>query len=54
MFGPGIMGRTIMRIPWSSVEDVDVTIRLREPASELGLATIDLALEPWVERLPGG
>lgn len=54
VFGPGIMGRTIMRIPWSSVEDVDVTVRLREPASELGLATIDLALEPWVERLPGG
>lgn len=54
VFGPGIMGRTIMRIPWRSVEDVDVTIRLRRPASELGLASVDLALEPWVERLPGG
>ena len=54
LLGPGILGRTILRVPWTAVEDVDVTALLREPASELGLATIDLALQRWVERMPGG
>jgi sporulation protein YlmC with PRC-barrel domain len=54
LFGPGILGRTILRIPWTAVEDVESTVRLREPAAELGLATVDLALQRWVERIPGG
>ena len=52
VFGPGILGRTILRVPWRCVEDVAAAVHLRERASELGLAAIDLALEPWVKRLP--
>ena len=54
LFGPGILGRTILRVPWTAVEDVGAAVHLREPASELGLAAVDLALERWVERMPGG
>jgi hypothetical protein len=54
IFGRGILGRTIHRGPWRAVEDVDVTIQLREPASELGLAALDLGLQRWLERIPGG
>ena len=54
VFGPGILGRTILRVPWRAVEAVEAAVHLREPASELGLAAVDLALERWVERLPGG
>lgn len=53
VFGPGILGRTILRVPWSAVEDVTVAVHLREPASELGLAAIDLDLKRWIERVPG-
>ena len=52
VFGPGILGRTILRVPWRAVEEVDAAVHLREPAAELGLAAIDLALEPWLKRLP--
>lgn len=54
LFGPGVLGRTILRVPWTAVEDVGAAVHLREPASELGLAAVDLALERWVERVPGG
>jgi hypothetical protein len=54
LFGPGILGRTILRVPWTAVEDVAAAVHLREPASELGLATVDLALQRWIERIPGG
>jgi len=54
VFGLGILGRTILRVPWGAVEDVGAAVHLREPASELGLAAADLALERWVQRLPGG
>ena len=53
LFGPGILGRTIMRVPWTAVEDVEVTVRLREPAAEIGLAAIDRERQRWVRRLPG-
>jgi sporulation protein YlmC with PRC-barrel domain len=54
VFGPGILGRTILRVPWSAVEDVAVAVHLREAASELGLAAIDLELQRWIDRVPGG
>jgi len=54
LFGPGVLGRTILRVPWTAVEDVQAAVHLREPAAELALATTDLALQRWVERIPGG
>jgi hypothetical protein len=54
LFGPGVVGRTILRVPWTAIEDVAAAVHLREPASELGLAARDLELQRWVTRVPGG
>jgi sporulation protein YlmC with PRC-barrel domain len=54
IFGPGVLGRTIMRVPWSTVDDVAAAVHLRRPAAELDLATIDVELQRWIARLPGG
>ena len=53
VFGPGVLGDTILRIPWECVEDVDAVVHLRVPAAELGLAAGDRDLERWMAKVPG-
>jgi sporulation protein YlmC with PRC-barrel domain len=52
IFGKAVVGRNLMRVPWSQVEDIDTAITLRAPARELGLAQGDDHLAPLIERLP--
>ena len=52
MFGTTVVGRNLIRVPWSQVEDIGTTIQLRAPARELGLAQGDERLAPVIERLP--
>jgi sporulation protein YlmC with PRC-barrel domain len=52
VFGKTVVGRNLIRVPWSQVEDIGTTVRLRAPARELGLAQGDEQLAPLIERLP--
>jgi sporulation protein YlmC with PRC-barrel domain len=45
-------GRAVV-IAWEEVESVDSAVRLRRPASELGLARGDERARRWIERIPG-
>jgi sporulation protein YlmC with PRC-barrel domain len=50
--GPETWGRNTMRIPWSDVDRIETTIRLRRPAAELGLGAGDDPDNWIVSRLP--
>jgi hypothetical protein len=54
IFGPGVLGRTVRRVPWTAVDHVDTRVVLREKAAELGLGTLDRDLQPWFEKVPRG
>jgi hypothetical protein len=55
VFGEAVRGTKLVSVPWADVEDVDRgTVRLRQPAHELGLARTDAALAPLLERQPKG
>jgi hypothetical protein len=41
-----------LSIPWTEVEDVTHVVKLKSPASELGLAKDDARLRPWLEKVP--
>jgi sporulation protein YlmC with PRC-barrel domain len=45
-------GRAVI-VPWEEVAAVDSAVRLRRPASELGLGRGDDRARPWIERIPG-
>jgi len=44
----------LVRVPWTEVERIDASIRLRRPREELGLGEGDRVLGALVARLPGG
>jgi len=50
LFGRPVLGRTVQRVPWTAVEDVQASVLLREPASELGLARGDRLLASMLMR----
>ena len=41
-----------LSIPWTEVEDVTHVVKLKSPASALGLAKDDERLRPWLEKVP--
>ena len=54
LFGEDVRGSTVVRIPWSEVEDVTARVNLRGRSVDLGLDRADRTLQPHFERLPGG
>jgi sporulation protein YlmC with PRC-barrel domain len=41
-----------VEVPWSAVKDIEVTVKLKKPAAELGLARGDERAAKTVEKLP--
>jgi hypothetical protein len=41
IFGTGVIGEDVIRVPWEQVEEIASVIKLRAKASELGLAQGD-------------
>jgi hypothetical protein len=52
VFGEGVLGHDVIRVPWEEVEEVGAVIRLRSKARDLGLAQGDYRMEKRVEKLP--
>lgn len=52
IFGTGVLGYDVIRVPWRQVEDVGSVVRLRAKASELGLAQGDDRNALFVSKLP--
>jgi hypothetical protein len=52
IFGVGVLGDDVIRVPWDQVEDIGSVIKLRAKASELGLAQGDDRDAVFVAKLP--
>jgi hypothetical protein len=52
VFGSGVLGRDVTRVPWEEVEEITTVIKLRGKARDLGLARGDDRMAKRVERLP--
>ena len=52
LFGEGILGKDVTRVPWEAVEDVTSCVKLKHRADELGLARGDQAVAPLIRKLP--
>jgi sporulation protein YlmC with PRC-barrel domain len=52
VFGTGVIGLDVIRVPWSQVADIGSTVKLRAKASELGLAQGDDRDARFVSKLP--
>jgi hypothetical protein len=53
IFGKGVMGRDVIRVPWGEVGDISSVIKLRGKARDLGLGQGDERDAGIVSRLPG-
>ncbi|MEA2300673.1 MAG: hypothetical protein QOD61_429 [Solirubrobacteraceae bacterium] len=51
-FGPGMLGADIIRVPWTQVDEVGATVKLKAKARELGLGQGDDRQAEVVEKLP--
>jgi hypothetical protein len=52
IFGTGVVGRDLIRVPWEQVERVETVIDLKAKAGELGLAQGDDRQAKRLEKLP--
>jgi hypothetical protein len=52
VFGNGVLGRDVIRVPWEQVHDITSAIHLRAKASELGLAQGDNRDAGFIAKLP--
>lgn len=52
IFGAGVVGDDVIRVPWSEVDEIGSVIRLRAKARELGLAQGDDRDALFVEKFP--
>jgi hypothetical protein len=52
VFGTGLVGHDVIRVPWDQVERIDTVIDLKAKARDLGLAQGDDRMAKRVERLP--
>ena len=47
-----LVGRAVVRVPWSDVEHITSRITLNKPARELGLNATERRLGPMIRKLP--
>jgi sporulation protein YlmC with PRC-barrel domain len=52
IFGPGVLGDDVIRVPWEQVDEIGSVIKLRAKASELGLAQGDDRDAMFVAKFP--
>jgi sporulation protein YlmC with PRC-barrel domain len=52
IFGAGTLGADIIRVPWTEVEEVGATTKLKAKARDLGLGRGDDRLAKVIEKLP--
>jgi sporulation protein YlmC with PRC-barrel domain len=52
IFGSGVFGQDVIRVPFSQVEDITSVVRLKAKARELGLAQGDDRAATFVAKLP--
>jgi hypothetical protein len=52
VFGTGLSGEDVIRVPWEQVDEVTSAIRLKAKASELGLAQGDEWAARFVRKFP--
>jgi sporulation protein YlmC with PRC-barrel domain len=52
LFGPGVVGHDVIRVPWEQVDALDTVVHLKGKARDLGLAQGDERLAPFVAKLP--
>ncbi len=52
VFGAGLLGHDVIRVPWEQVDDVGSAVKLKAKASELGLGQGDYRQAKTVENLP--
>jgi sporulation protein YlmC with PRC-barrel domain len=52
IFGTGVVGRDLIRVPWEQVDDISSVVRLRAKARELGLAQGDERDATLIAKLP--
>lgn len=52
IFGTGVSGRDVIRVPWEQVEEISSVIRLKAKAHDLGLGQGDERDAALVAKLP--
>jgi sporulation protein YlmC with PRC-barrel domain len=52
VFGSGVIGHDVIRVPWEQVVDIGAVLKLRAKARELGLAQGDYRQGDRVAHLP--
>jgi len=52
IFGTGVSGRDVIRVPWEEVEDISSVIQLKAKARDLGLGQGDQRDAALVAKLP--
>jgi hypothetical protein len=52
IFGTGVVGSDVIRVPWSRVDDISSVIKLKGKASELGLAQGDDRDARFISKIP--
>ncbi len=52
LFGIGVIGEDVIRVPWEQVEEIASVVKLRAKASELGLAQGDDRDALFVAKFP--
>jgi hypothetical protein len=52
IFGTGVVGEDVIRVPWEQVEEIASVIKLHAKASELGLAQGDDRDAIFVAKFP--
>jgi hypothetical protein len=52
VFGAGVIGEDLIRVPWDKVDKLDTVIHLKGKARDLGLGKGDDRLAPFVAKLP--
>jgi sporulation protein YlmC with PRC-barrel domain len=52
VFGAGVVGDDVIRVPWEQVEEIASVVKLRAKASELGLAQGDDRDALFVAKFP--
>jgi sporulation protein YlmC with PRC-barrel domain len=52
VFGTGVVGEDVIRVPWEEVDEIETVVELRAKAGDLGLARGDDRLAYYVGKLP--
>jgi hypothetical protein len=52
VFGSGVFGEDVIRVPWEQVDGLDAVIKLKAKARDLGLGKGDDRQAKHMERLP--